>query len=98
MIERLMEEETRYGEPVYTTVSEEIDTAHQALETCLDNAGRAVLDQLEDAYIRREDAVRHGAFRAGFRAALALMRELDPADEHPRHGNFAEKRPAPASV
>ena len=62
MIERLMREEARYGEPEYSRKSAEIDQTTRALYEILDADEKQGVAQLEDAYQPREAAAIRSAF------------------------------------
>ena len=85
MIERLMQEESRYGEPVYSQKSAELVRATRALCETLDADEKQYLAQLEDAYQAREAAAIRSAFQEGFCAAIRLA--LD-ALEHSQNGSI----------
>ena len=74
MMERLMEDGFRYGEPVYTQCSEEMIALSEELRKQLDREASDLLDRLEDVFVKRETASVEGAFREGFcRAALLAL-------------------------
>ena len=76
MIERLMQEEARYGEPEYSRRSAEIVRATRALCETLDAEEKQHLAQLEDAYQVREAAAIRSAFQEGFCAAVWLALDV----------------------
>ena len=76
MMERLMEDGFRYGEPVYTQCSEEMMTLSEELRKQLDRESAALLDKLEDVFVKRETASVEGAFREGVRVAILLALDL----------------------
>ena len=76
MIERLQREEARYGEPEYSRMSDVITRTVQKLSDCLDQEGRELLLELEDAFQTREAAVTRCAFRDGFCCATLLALEV----------------------
>lgn len=78
MIERLMEDGFRYGEPVYTQCSEEMIALSEELRKQLDHETAALLDKLEDVFVKRETASVEGAFRDGVRVAILLALDLFP--------------------
>lgn len=78
MMERLMEDGFRYGEPVYTQCSEEMMALSEELRKQLDHETAALLDKLEDVFVKRETASVEGAFRDGVRVAILLALDLFP--------------------
>ena len=76
MIERLMKENTRYGEPEYSRAGEAISQAIQSLSAKLDQDGWKLLSQVEEAYQAREAAVIRSTFQEGFCAAVRLALEV----------------------
>ena len=78
MMERLMEDGFRYGEPVYTQCSEEMIALSEELRKQLDQETAALLDKLEDVFVKRETASLEGAFREGIRVAILLVLDLFP--------------------
>ena len=78
MMERLMEDGFRYGEPVYTQCSEEMMALSKELRRQLDQETAALLDKLEDVFVKRETASVEGAFREGVRVAILLALDLFP--------------------
>ena len=78
MMERLMEDGFRYGEPVYTHCSEEMMALSEELRKQLDQETAALLDKLEDVFVKRETASVEGAFREGVRVAILLALDLFP--------------------
>ena len=76
MIERLMQEEARYGEPEYSRRSTEIVQATRALCETLDAEEKQHLAQLEDAYQARETAAIRSAFQEGFCVAVRLALDV----------------------
>ena len=78
MMERLMEDGFRYGEPVYTQCSEEMMALSEELRRQLDREYAALLDKLEDVFVKRETASLEGAFREGIRVAILLVLDLFP--------------------
>ena len=78
MMERLMEDGFRYGEPVYTQCSEEMMALSEELRRQLDQETAALLDKLEDVFVKRETASVEGAFREGVRVAILLALDLFP--------------------
>ena len=76
MMERLMEDGFRYGEPVYTQCSEEMMALSEELRRQLDQETAALLDKLEDVFVKRETASVEGAFREGVRVAILLALDL----------------------
>lgn len=78
MMERLMEDGFRYGEPVYTQCSEEMMALSEELRKQLDQETAALLDKLEDVFVKRETASLEGAFREGIRVAILLVLDLFP--------------------
>ena len=76
MIQRLREEGRRFGEPEYSAAGRMIEANGTALRRRLGPEELAWLEQLEDAYLRRECAVIEGAFRSGFCRAVLLALEV----------------------
>lgn len=77
MIERLMNMERPYGEPEYSSLSEEISRLRNQLNGLLDQQGVRWLEQMADAYMKQEDAVLRDAFAEGFWSAVELMLEFE---------------------
>ena len=67
-----------YGEPVYTQCSEEMMALSEELRKQLDQETAALLDKLEDVFVKRETASVEGAFREGVRVAILLALDLLP--------------------
>ena len=78
MMERLMEDGFRYGEPVYTQCSEEMMALSEELRKQLDREAADLLNRLEDVFVKRETASVEGAFREGVRVAILLALDLFP--------------------
>lgn len=78
MMERLMEDGFRYGEPVYTHCSEEMMALSEELRRQLNRESADLLDKLEDVFVKRETASVEGAFREGVRVAILLALDLFP--------------------
>lgn len=76
MIEKLMDPERPYGEPAYSKLSEQIHQLQQAISVQLMPENQKQMEQLADAYIRRETAALSDAFADGFWTAVELMMEL----------------------
>lgn len=76
MIERLMQEESRYGETEYSQRGAEIIQATRALRETLDADEKQYLTQLENAYQLREAAVIRSAFQEGFCVAVRLALDV----------------------
>lgn len=76
MIERLMDLERPYGGTEYRKLSNLSEELHQQLSQWLDQEGTRYLEQLEDSYMRRENAVLQDAFAEGFWTAVDLMLEF----------------------
>ena len=83
MIETLLREGARYGEPEYSRESAVIIETARALSQQLDQGGKQLLAELEDAYQAREAAVLRSAFAGGFCSAVRLGLEVL---EHPLPG------------
>ena len=83
MMERLMEDGFRYGEPVYTQCSEEMIALSEELRKQLDQETAALLDKLEEVFVKRETASVEGAFREGVRVAILLALDLFPPSGSP---------------
>lgn len=73
VIEKLMDEEFRYGEPEYSEAEGEISEICQKLNERLDEEGRGLLGALSDAYIHQNNLIVKDVFRSGFCAAVGLM-------------------------
>lgn len=80
MIEKLMNPEHPYGEPQYSRLSEQINQLQQSISAQLPLQNQKQMEQLADAYIRRETAVLHDAFADGFWTGLELMLEYYQKD------------------
>ena len=76
MIQRLREDGRRFGEPEYSAAGRAIETSGAALRQRLSTEELGWLEQMEDAYLRRERAVMDGAFRSGFCRAVLLALEV----------------------
>ena len=76
MIERLLEKEKRFGEPDYSRAMQEILAASEKLSKYLQPEGKRLLDELSDAYTRRETTVMEAAFREGFCQATLLALDV----------------------
>ena len=76
MIEHLLESEKRFGEPEYSAAGRIIEAKGTALRQRLGTEESDWLEQLEDAYLRRECAVIDGAFRSGLCRAVLLALEV----------------------
>ncbi|RHR11055.1 hypothetical protein DWX58_00915 [Pseudoflavonifractor sp. AF19-9AC] len=76
MIERLMQEDPRYGEPEYSQRSAEIVRATRALCETLDAEEKQHLTRLENAYQLREAAAIRSAFQEGFCVAVQLALDV----------------------
>lgn len=76
MIQRLREEGRRFGEPEYSAAGRIIEANGAALRRRLGPEELVWLEQLEDAYLRRERAVIEGTFRSGFCRAVLLALEV----------------------
>ena len=83
MMERLMEDGFRYGEPEYTQCSEEMIALSEELRKQLDQETAALLDKLEEVFVKRETASVEGAFREGVRVAILLALDLFPPSGPP---------------
>ena len=83
MMERLMEDGFRYGEPVYTQCSEKMIALSEELRKQLDREAADLLDRLEDVFVKRETASVEGAFREGVRVAILLALDLFPPSGPP---------------
>ena len=73
VIEKLMDEEFRYGEPEYSEAEGKISEICQKLNELLDEEGRALLGALSDAYIHQNNLIVKDVFRSGFCATVGLM-------------------------
>ena len=80
MIEKLMNPERSYGEPDYGHLSEQISQLQHSISTQLLPQNQNQMEQLADAYIRRETAALHDAFADGFWTGLELMLEFYQRD------------------
>ena len=78
-----MEDGFRYGEPVYTQCSEEMIALSEELRKQLDQETAALLDKLEEVFVKRETASVEGAFREGVRVAILLALDLFPPSGPP---------------
>lgn len=76
MIERLMKEATRFGEPEYSYAGKIISQATLNLSQKLDPEGKKLLSQLEEAYQDREAIAIHSAFQEGFCSAIWLALDI----------------------
>ena len=76
MIEKLMNPERPYGEPDYSKLTEQINQLRGSISTQLPPQSQNEMEQLADAYIRRETAALSDAFADGFWAGLELMLEF----------------------
>lgn len=76
MIRRLLDESRRFGEPEYSAAGRIIEAKGSALRQRLGTEESGWLEQLEDAYARRERTVMEEAFRSGFCQAVLLVLEV----------------------
>ena len=76
MIEKLMNPERPYGEPAYSELSKHIRELQCTISAQLPPQSQAQLEQLDDAYMRRETAVLSDAFTDGFWTGLELLTEF----------------------
>ena len=76
MIERLLDGERQLGGEESRRAIGDIWAASDALAGCLDGAGKQWLEQLGDAYGRRERSVMEAAFREGFCQAVLLALDV----------------------
>ena len=76
MIEKLMNPERPYGEPVYSKLTDQIDQLRCSISAQLPPQSQNEMAQLADTYIRRETAALSDAFADGFWAGLELMLEF----------------------
>ena len=75
MIEQLFNEERQYGELIFSQTTAQIVKVREAVRTKLDDAGKAQLGQLEDLYIRQNNAILKDVYAEGFSIAVKLMME-----------------------
>lgn len=73
MIERLMNQELRYGEPEFSKAEDKILKLQQELSTLLSEDGQRLLSQLTDEYIHQGNIMMNDVFIAGFCAAVEVM-------------------------
>ena len=73
MIERLMDQELRYGEPECSKLERQITETRQEIISLLGEKGGALLERLCDLYIRQGNAMLEDAFCNGFCTAAELM-------------------------
>ena len=76
MIGRLLDGERQLGGEESRRAIGDILAASDALAGCLDAAGKQWLEQLGDAYGRRERSVMEAAFREGFCQAVLLALDV----------------------
>ena len=76
MIERLLDGERQLGGEKSRRAIGDILAASDALAGCLDEAGKQWLEQLGDAYGRRERSVMEAAFLEGFCQAVLLALDV----------------------
>lgn len=76
MIEKLMNPERPYGEPDYSKLTDQIDQLRCSISAQLSPQSQNEMEQLAEAYIRRETAALSDAFTDGFWAAVKLVLEL----------------------
>lgn len=76
MIERLMNEESRYGEPDFSRTKRQITEICQKLNEILDEDGQRLVDSLTAAYIHQNNLILKDVFKSGFCAAMELMMEF----------------------
>lgn len=76
MIEKLMNPERPYGEPDYSKLTEQINQLQCSISAQLPPQSQNEMEQLADAYIRRETAALSDAFADGFWTAAKLVLDL----------------------
>lgn len=76
IIQRLMPDGKRFGEPEYSAANAATQRLRIALWTCLEPEQQLLLEQLETAYANQEQVVACGAFQDGFCNAVLLFREV----------------------
>lgn len=75
MIEKLFNEERQYGEPIFSQTTAQIIRVRESVRNKLDDTGKEQLEQLEDLYIRQNNAIVKGVYAEGFSAAVKLLVE-----------------------
>ena len=80
MIRNLLDESRRFGEPEYSAAGKIVEAKAAALRQRLGKEEAGWLEEMEDAYARREGAVMAEAFRSGFCQAALLG--LDVLEYH----------------
>ncbi len=73
IIECLLNEESKYGEPQYSEISQEIAKMKEKLGQQLNTDGQALLEEISDRYIYQGSFLIRDAFLEGFCVAMEII-------------------------
>lgn len=76
VIERLMDQEYRYGDPEYSELGKEASAISLKLSEQLDAAGKGQLEELLDIEMQRNVLVQEDAFEVGVCIGVKFMCEV----------------------
>ena len=76
IIERLMDQEYRYGDPEYSKLGKEASTISATLSAQLDESGKKLLEELLDIEMQRNVLVQEDAFTIGVCTGVMFMCEV----------------------
>lgn len=76
LIERLMDQEYRYGDPEYSRLGKEASAISATLSTQLDESGKKLMEELLDIEMQRNVLVQEDAFAIGVCTGVMFMCEV----------------------
>ena len=76
IIERLMDQEYRYGDPEYSRQGKEASAISATLSAQLDESGKKLLEELLDIEMQRNVLVQEDAFTIGVCTGVMFMCEV----------------------
>lgn len=76
IIERLMDQEYRYGDPEYSRLGKEASAISATLSTQLDESGKKLMEELLDIEMQRNVLVQEDAFAIGVCTGVMFMCEV----------------------
>ena len=76
LIERLMDQEYRYGDPEYSRLGKEASAISATLSTQLDESGKKLMEELLDIEMQRNVLVQEDAFAIGVCPGVMFMCEV----------------------
>lgn len=76
IIERLMDQEYRYGDPEYSKLGKEASAISATLSTQLDESGKKLLEELLDIEMQRNVLVQEDAFAIGVCTGVMFICEV----------------------